>query len=85
MEARCSIRLSTPPSDVARFQSLSLGIPEDELPHVTTRFYRGRHKSASGSGLGLAIPEMAARRSCIALHFRNRESSSGLQVDLTTT
>lgn len=58
------------------------GIPEEELPHVTTRFFRGRHKSASGSGLGLAITEMAARRSRLALRLRNRPDGSGLQVDL---
>ncbi|MEE7446671.1 two-component sensor histidine kinase [Methylobacterium radiotolerans] len=58
------------------------GIPEEELPHVTTRFFRGRHKSASGSGLGLAITEMAARRSRLALLLRNRQDGSGLQVDL---
>ncbi|WP_020096475.1 ATP-binding protein [Methylobacterium sp. 285MFTsu5.1] len=58
------------------------GIPEEEMPHVTTRFYRGRHKSASGSGLGLAISEMAARRSGAKLRFRNRQDRSGLEVEL---
>jgi signal transduction histidine kinase len=35
-----------------------IGIPEDELPHVFERFYRGeqpRREQISGSGLGLAI------------------------------
>jgi signal transduction histidine kinase len=32
-----------------------LGIPEDELPHVTRKFYRGRSAKSGGSGLGLAI------------------------------
>lgn len=58
------------------------GIPDEEMPHVTTRFYRGRHKSALGSGLGLTITEMAARRSGVQLHLRNRDDRTGLQVDL---
>jgi signal transduction histidine kinase len=31
------------------------GIPDDELPMVTERFFRGRTASSKGSGLGLAI------------------------------
>jgi signal transduction histidine kinase len=36
------------------------GIPADELPHVTERFYRGRHaqeQAVPGVGLGLSIVE----------------------------
>ena len=35
------------------------GIPEDEIPLVTNRFFRGRNKSALGSGLGLSIVDLA--------------------------
>lgn len=31
------------------------GIPEEDIPHVTRKFYRGRNASPGGSGLGLAI------------------------------
>lgn len=31
-----------------------IGIPPSELPHITEKFYKGRHKF-SGSGLGMAI------------------------------
>jgi two-component system sensor histidine kinase BaeS len=31
------------------------GIPEDELPHVFDRFFRGRNAGAAGSGIGLAV------------------------------
>lgn len=58
------------------------GIPEDELPHVTKRFFRGRYKSATGSGLGLAIAEMAARRSGLSLHLRNRSDHPGLEAEI---
>ena len=39
------------------------GIPEDELPRVFERFYRGKHQQVSGSGLGLSI----VRQACITL------------------
>ncbi|GAN46041.1 two-component system sensor histidine kinase QseC [Methylobacterium sp. PvP062] len=58
------------------------GIPAEELPHVTTRFFRGRHKSATGSGLGLAIAEMASRRSGLSLRLRNRPDRPGLEVEI---
>jgi two-component system sensor histidine kinase QseC len=58
------------------------GIPDDEMPHVMKRFYRGRHKSAMGSGLGLAIAEMAARHSGVSLRLRNRDDRAGLQAEL---
>ncbi len=58
------------------------GIPAEELPHVTTRFFRGRHKSATGSGLGLAIAEMASRRSGLSLRLRNRPDRPGLEAEI---
>ncbi|GEL41870.1 two-component sensor histidine kinase [Methylorubrum extorquens] len=58
------------------------GIPEEELPHVTKRFFRGRHKSATGSGLGLAIVEMASHRSGLSLHLRNRSDRRGLEAEI---
>jgi len=58
------------------------GIPVEELPLVTTRFFRGRHKSATGSGLGLAIAELASRRSGLSLRLRNRPDRSGLEAKI---
>lgn len=58
------------------------GIPEDELPQVTKRFFRGRHKSSTGSGLGLAIAEMASRRSGLSLRLRNRPDRLGLEAEI---
>lgn len=58
------------------------GIPPEELPLVTRRFFRGRHKSASGSGLGLAIVELALRQCGAALRLRNRPEGHGLRAEI---
>jgi two-component system sensor histidine kinase QseC len=57
------------------------GIPEEELPLVTSRFFRGRHKSASGSGLGLAIVELALRANGANLNLANRTDRPGLRAE----
>jgi two-component system sensor histidine kinase QseC len=57
------------------------GIPPDELPLVTRRFYRGRHKSSSGSGLGLAIAELALRANAARLSLVNRMDRTGLRAE----
>jgi two-component system sensor histidine kinase QseC len=57
------------------------GIPEEELHLVTSRFFRGRHKSASGSGLGLAIVELALRANGASLNLANRTDRSGLRAE----
>jgi two-component system sensor histidine kinase QseC len=58
------------------------GIPADELPLVTRRFYRGRHKSPSGSGLGLAIAELALRAHAGRLNLVNRTDRAGLRAEV---
>ena len=49
------------------------GIPADELPSVTQRFFRGRGRSVIGSGLGLAIAQEAIARIGGALELKNRD------------
>ena len=39
---------------VVRIRDFGPGIPEDELPHVKMKFYKGSSK-ARGSGIGLAV------------------------------
>ncbi|QTL01627.1 sensor histidine kinase N-terminal domain-containing protein [Aquabacter sp. L1I39] len=56
------------------------GIPEDELPRVAERFFRGRNKSLSGSGLGLTIATLAAGRMGARLDLANRADGTGLRV-----
>jgi two-component system sensor histidine kinase QseC len=58
------------------------GIPEDEIPLVTKRFYRGRNKSALGSGLGLSIADLALRASGARLVLRNRSDATGLRAQI---
>ncbi len=58
------------------------GIPDEELPHVTKRFFRGRNKSVLGSGLGLAITDLASRRSGLTLRLINRADRPGLQAEI---
>ena len=40
---------------VVRVHDRGIGIPPEELPQVTRRFFRGRDATSGGSGLGLAI------------------------------
>jgi signal transduction histidine kinase len=42
---------------ILRVSDTGIGIPADELPHVTERFFRGQRSAgvAAGSGIGMAI------------------------------
>jgi two-component system sensor histidine kinase QseC len=82
MEAGTVEWLACPGGDGVLVRDEGPGIPAEELPHVTTRFFRGRHKSATGSGLGLAIAEMASRRSGLSLRLRNRPDRPGLEAEI---
>jgi two-component system sensor histidine kinase QseC len=61
------------------------GIPEDEMPMVTQRFFRGRNKSAIGSGLGLAIAQTALEKDGFSLHLANRSPEPGLRAQVVIT
>ncbi len=58
------------------------GIPPDEIPLVTQRFYRGRGTKVAGSGLGLAIVEAALAGSGGALAFAKPASGQGLRAEI---
>ena len=50
------------PSAVLQITDTGAGIPEDELPHIFERFWRGRQAAqTSGSGIGLAVAAELAR------------------------
>jgi len=50
-------------ADGVRVRDHGLGVPEDELPHVFDRFFRGANtRGQQGSGLGLAIVRQVAEQ-----------------------
>lgn len=59
------------------------GVSEEELPLLTTRFYRGSNKNPTGTGLGLTIAETAARHINAELTLRNRTDKNGLEAILS--
>ncbi len=58
------------------------GIPDIEMPHVTERFFRGKHRQDNGSGLGLAIVQMAVTRMEGTFDLVNRPDG-GLRASMT--
>ena len=45
------------------FRDFGPGIPEDELPHVKEKFFKGRISKERGSGIGLAVCDEIVTRS----------------------
>ncbi|MBC2884501.1 sensor histidine kinase N-terminal domain-containing protein [Ochrobactrum sp. CM-21-5] len=58
------------------------GIPDEEMPYVTERFFRGAHRNENGSGLGLAIVQTAVARMEGSARLANR-TGGGLCAELT--
>ena len=77
---RCSVRSETDGIAVVIDDS-GPGIPEEELPKVRDRFYRGRNKTAMGSGLGLAIADLAMKRLGGEVYLENCREG-GLRAEL---
>lgn len=73
-EVRVSWRVDADGGHLA-VRDTGIGIPEEELPRVTERFYRtdsGRARQRGGTGLGLAIVKHALRRHDADLEIRSR-------------
>lgn len=58
------------------------GIPPEEIPLVTQRFYRGRNKTGIGSGLGLAIAKTALENDGLRLRLEDRSPRAGLRASI---
>ena len=61
---------------VIRIRDYGPGIPEEELPHVKYKFYKGSSK-ARGSGIGLAVCEEIVSRHNGELIISNAEDEAG--------
>lgn len=70
-------------------QDTGIGIPEDELPHVFERFYRGeqaRARRIEGTGLGLAIVKYVAEAHGGSVSVSSQPGrGTTFQVDLPVT
>ena len=59
-----------------------VGIPTDEIPRVTRKFFRGRSSHSAGSGLGLAIVERIVHAHSGSLDIRSTVGA-GTTVSIT--
>ena len=62
---------------VFRIRDYGPGIPEEELPHVKMKFYKGSSK-ARGSGIGLAVCEEIVTMHGGTLTLKNAEGGGTL-------
>ena len=62
---------------VVRIRDFGPGIPEDELPHVKMKFYKGSSK-ARGSGIGLAVCDEIVTMHGGTLELANAEGGGTL-------
>jgi signal transduction histidine kinase len=58
------------------------GIPTEDLPHVTERFFRGSGERSRGSGLGLAIVRELVERDGGSLAISD-EPDGGTRVEIS--
>ncbi len=77
-----TLRLDDGPPRTLVIEDDGPGIPPEELPLVTQRFYRGQGSRAAGTGLGLAIADVALARAGSRLMLENRTDHPGLRATL---
>ena len=66
-----------PPSVVVRIRDFGPGIPDEELPHVKMKIYKGSSK-ARGSGIGLAVCEEIVTMHGGSLQLENADGGGTL-------
>jgi signal transduction histidine kinase len=69
---------------VVRIRDYGHGIPEDELPRVKERFYKGSSK-ARGTGIGLAISDEIIRMHGGTLELANAEGGGAIVTVMLPT
>lgn len=69
------------PCVMLTFRDHGAGIPEDELPHVTEKFYKGSSKRP-GSGIGLAVAKEIITLHDGSLLIRNAEEGTGTVITI---
>jgi signal transduction histidine kinase len=75
---------ATPPRVVCTVENSGSSIPEEELPRVFDRFFRGdrARRTASGSGLGLAIARELVELNGGTIAARNSERGVAVEITL---
>lgn len=58
------------------------GIPDDELPRVFDRFFRGQHPETMGSGLGLSIVRTITDKVGATISMGRSQRLGGLRVEI---
>lgn len=80
---RVTVRVATDgPWAVVAVSDSGPGIPAQELPHATERFFRASNSRGTGSGLGLAIVQSIAKRHHASLELLPEPNEGGLMACL---
>ncbi len=79
-EVVISLEDDTDGSVVLRVRDQGVGIPDEDLPHVFERFYRGRNaiEQADGTGLGLAVARQIVEQHGGSVSIESRPGSGTL-------
>ncbi len=60
-----------------KFTDSGTGIPEEDLPHLFERFYKGKNAGAGGFGIGLSLAQMIFTREHAVIQAQNAPEGGG--------